>query len=83
MSLGDALAFAAVALPILGAGAWQSWDYQFAHKPMAQAMWAWVEYDKCCENTRTAQLAVCKKLGVPEDECPIDLSQCDRYKEKD
>ena len=83
MSLEHMLTVAAIALPIVGAGAWQTWDYEFRHKPMSQAMWAWVEYERCRDTVREAQLRICKDMQVPEEQCPIDLSQCDKYKEKE
>lgn len=66
----------------LGVG-WETRDYELQHKPMAQAMWAWIEYDKCRDATEEAQLKVCKSLQIPPERCPIDLSQCDKYKEKE
>ena len=62
---------------------WETRDYETIHKPMAQAMWAWVQYDKCRESCERDQLAVCAKMDVPPEDCPIDCSRCDVYKEKE
>ena len=45
-------------------------------------MWAWIEYDKCRDDVEKAQLKVCASLNVPPERCPINLEQCDKYKEK-
>lgn len=67
---------------VLGVG-WETRDYESVHKPMAQAMWAWVEYDKCRDDVKIAQLKVCKELQIPPEQCPINLEQCDKYKERE
>ena len=63
-------------------GGISDWDYHTQHKPMAQAMWAWIEFDKCLKACEEDQLAICAKVGVPHEQCPIDCTRCDVYKEK-
>jgi hypothetical protein len=63
----------------LGVNAALDWDYQYTHKPMAQAMWADYEFRKCLQDCRTDQLTMCAAIGVGEDECPVDCSRCDKY----
>ena len=82
MTLPDFLKAAAVCTLLLGWG-WMAKDYEMEHKPQAQEMWAWVQYDKCRDDVEVAQRKVCTDLQIPHEQCPIDLSQCDKWKEKE
>ena len=80
MSLGTTLQVIALCSVLVGGG-WLAKDYQLEHKPMSQAMWAWIEFDKCRDSVKEAQLKVCLDLQIPEEQCPINLEQCDKYKQ--